>query len=132
MKMNYNYKNIFKIITVILILVCVFSLSACRSKTPQGNPDNTQATGQTPAPTPTGFNLDDEDDLTVTATPSGTSSATNQPSSTQGATVTPTPTLAPGQTPAPPVQTPVNQPEQSATPTPFLNTDIELPFDPFY
>ena len=129
-------KKYIKILTFILVLTCVFSLTACK---PKNNQNNNGVEQTTAAPTPTGFDLPDEDELlpTVTATPGATGGAgnTNSPSNTQKPNVTqgahnsPTPTLAPGQTQAP-TQVPTQAPTQAPTPTP-APTNITLPFDKF-
>lgn len=122
-------KNFIKILTVVLVLVCVFSLTACKPKNNEEQ-NNNGVEQTTAAPTPTSFDLPDEDVLlpTVTGTPGATggASATNTPSNTQkpnviGGTTTPTPTLAPGQSPVP-----TQAPTQKPTPT-----SVTLPFDPF-
>lgn len=137
-----NMKNFLKVLSVALVLICVLSLSACKPKNQESDPEQTQAAGQTTAPTPTGFNLEDEDVLTdITATPvqtgtvSGTQAPTSTAKATHGAVSTPTPTLAPGQTAAP-TQAPTNAPTVAVTqapaePTPTPNTGVTLPFDPF-
>lgn len=132
-------KNFIKFLTIILVVACVFSLTACRPQKDKNQ--NTNGVVQTTsAPTPTSFDLPDEDVFLpeVTATPGATGGAGNTTSQTQkpnvttGANATPTPTLAPGQTPAPteaPTQAPSQAPTQAPTqkPTP---TSVTLPFDP--
>ena len=128
-------KNFVKILTLILVLACVFSLTACK---PENNENqNTNGVEQTTAaPTPTGFDLNDEDSLLPIGTPgatggtgnTGTPSQNQNPNVTGGVNATPTPTLAPGQTPAPTTPDPTQAPTQTPKPTP---TSITLPFDKF-
>ncbi|MBE7091871.1 MAG: hypothetical protein E7365_01670 [Clostridiales bacterium] len=122
-------KNFLKIICLMLVFACVLSLSACKPDK-DGQNSNTQGVEQTTAaPTPTSFDLDDEDVFITsspTVAPSGSTSGTQNPSSTstanatQGAgNTTPTPTPVP-----PPSMTP-------SQPTTSDDGNIQLPFDTF-
>lgn len=138
-----SMKKFIKILTVVLVLACVFSLTACKPKNNEEQ-NNNGVEQTTAAPTPTGFDLPDEDLLlpVVTATPGATggsgdqgSSQNQNPNVTSGTNATPTPTLAPGQTPVP---TPTLAPGQSPAPTTPVPTQaptptsVTLPFDPFH
>lgn len=123
-----NMKQFIKALCITLVLVCVFSLSACKPQT--SDPEQTQATGQTAAPTPTGIDLEEDvlPNVTPTVAPTGSTGNTQAPSTTtkapQGST--PTAPVVSGQTPTPsaaPTQAPTNAPTQSP--------NVQLPFDPF-
>ncbi len=123
-------KNSIKLLSVVLILVCVFSLTACKDKNQQNqNTNGVEQTTSAPTPTPTGIHIDDEDDFLSTPAATGDLTGTNSPSAMGQTNVTPvldatpTPTLAP-------VQTPVSTPVPTASPT-FPGSGVQLPFDPF-
>ena len=151
-------KNVIKIASILMLIVCVISLSACKFISDKQPNDNVGQTTSAPTPTPTGIFIDDEDDLLPSPDATGETNGTNTPSTTDQNNVTPdanataTPTLAPGETNAPATATPTLAPgktnapatatptvapgETNAPETPTLapmptSGNVVLPCDPF-
>jgi hypothetical protein len=146
MKTVIGLKTKTKFIAIITILACVLAFTACAKKDVEGGgsePTLTPTVTATSAPTPTGFDLP-EDDLSdlepaITATPAATGTTptpTAAPNTNNGAAqVTSTPTATNGgtqNTNAPVTTTSAPTPTPTMPPNPLsTGGTITLPFDKF-